>query len=64
VLLVTIGALTQAILLPMQSGAALWLQRTHLDSRVRPAAAVRVALVATFLFQLAMAGLLIRYTIL
>jgi hypothetical protein len=64
VLLVTIGAVTQALLLPMQSGATLWLQRRHLDPRVQPSRATRVALFATFLFQLAMAGLLIRYTIL
>jgi hypothetical protein len=64
VLLVTIGAVTQALLLPMQSGATLWLQRRHLDPRVRPSGAVRGALVLTFLFQLAMAALLVRYTIL
>jgi hypothetical protein len=48
----------------MQSGATLWLQRHHLDPRVRPSRVTRVVLFATFLFQLAMAGLLIRYTIL
>jgi hypothetical protein len=64
VLLVTIGAVTQALLLPMQSGATLWLQRRHLDPRVWPSRTARGALVLTFLFQLAMAVLLVRYTIL
>ena len=64
VLLVTIGAVTQALLLPMQSGATLWLQHRHLDPRVRPSGATRAVLVVTFLFQLTMAALLVRYTIL
>jgi Mn2+/Fe2+ NRAMP family transporter len=63
ILLVTIGAVTQALLLPVQSGATLWLHRHHLDPRVRPARGVRIALWATFCFQLAMAALLIRITI-
>jgi Mn2+/Fe2+ NRAMP family transporter len=64
VLLVTIGAVTQALLLPMQSGATLWLQSRHLDPRVRPSRAARGVLVLTFVFQLAMAALLVRYAIL
>jgi hypothetical protein len=64
ILLVTIGAVTQALLLPVQSGATLWLQRHHLDPRVRPSRFGRLVLGATFGFQLAMATLLIRFTIL
>jgi hypothetical protein len=64
ILLVTIGAVTQALMLPVQSGATLWLHRRHLDPRLRPSRGVRCALYATFCFQLAMALLLIRFTIL
>ena len=64
ILLVTIGAVTAALLLPVQSGATLWLHRHHLDPRMLPSAGVRMALWATFLFQLAMAVALIGFTIL
>ena len=64
VLLVTIGAVTAALLLPMQSGVTLWLQRNRMDPRVRPSKPMYVALVFTFLFQLAMAVLLVWFTIL
>jgi manganese transport protein len=56
VVLLTIGALTGAVLLPVQSGATLWLHRHWLDERVRPSAATRVLLRLTFLFQALMAG--------
>jgi len=55
VALLIIGALMGALLLPMQSGATLWLQRHRLDARVRPSAAARVFLWLTFVFQVLMA---------
>jgi Mn2+/Fe2+ NRAMP family transporter len=59
VTLLTIGALMGAALLPVQSGATLWLQRHYLDARVRPSTPARALLVATFVFQVLMAGLVI-----
>jgi Mn2+/Fe2+ NRAMP family transporter len=64
IVLVTIGAVTQALMLPVQSGATMWLQRHHLDPRVRPSRSARLLLLVTFCFQLAMAMFLIRFTIL
>lgn len=46
-----------AALLPVQSGATIWLQRRRMDARVRPSAAAHVLLWLTFLFQLSMAAL-------
>jgi manganese transport protein len=57
VALLTIGALMGAALLPVQSGATIWLQR-RLDARLRPGAAARALLWCTFLFQAGMAALL------
>ena len=59
--LLLIGALAGTVLLPVQSGATLWLQKHCLDARLRPSAKARFALWLTFLFQLAMAVLVIRY---
>ena len=55
--LLMFGALAGAVLLPVQSGAVIWLQRHHMDPRVRPAAPMRLALKLTFAFQVAMASL-------
>ncbi len=63
VLLVTIGGLTAAMLLPVQTGATIWLQSTHLDPRLRSGPAVRAALWATLLFQTLMAALVVRYVV-
>ena len=63
VALVTIGALASALLAPIQSGATLWLQRRHMDARVAPGVAARTLLTTTFLFQLAMTGLIIWYVV-
>ncbi len=52
--LVQISATFAAITLPIQSGATLFLQRKHMDPRVRPGRVMHSALVATFVFQLAM----------
>lgn len=57
VALLTVGALMAALLLPVQSGATIWLQRRLMDARVRPSAAARCFLWLTFLFQVSMAVL-------
>jgi hypothetical protein len=57
IVLLTIGALMGAVLLPLQSGATLWLQRHRMDARVRPSTVVHVFLWLTFLFQVLMAAL-------
>jgi len=62
-LLVTISAFFAAITLPIQSGAAIWLQSRHMDERVKPGLAMRLALKATFVFQLLMAGFVLWFTL-
>ncbi|MDP7575509.1 MAG: Nramp family divalent metal transporter, partial [Pseudomonadales bacterium] len=64
VLLVTIGGLVGALMLPIQSGGTLWLQRNNMDQRLTPHPFVRGAIWLIFLFQLVMAGLVIRYVVL
>ena len=64
VLLVTIGAMTLALMLPIQSGAVLWFQTHLMDPRIRPRRYIRVAIWGIFLFELAMAGLVIWYVVL
>ncbi len=64
VFMVSVGGMTYALLLPLQSGAVLWLQRRHLDPRVRPGGAVRAALWGIFAVQVVLAGLVIRYVVL
>jgi Mn2+/Fe2+ NRAMP family transporter len=63
VALLTIGALMGATLLPVQSGATIWLQRRRMDARVRPSATARALLWLTFLFQLAMAALVAWFVV-
>lgn len=63
VALVSVGALASAALAPIQSGAALWLQRHHMDPRVAPGVGARTLLMVTFVFQLAMACLIIRFVV-
>ena len=63
VVLVTISATIAAMMLPIQSGATLWLQRNHMDPRVRPERAARYLLVSVFIFQCAMAIAVVRYVV-
>ncbi len=63
VLLVTIGALTLAAMLPIQSGAVLWLQAHCMDQRVRPAPWVRAAIWLIFSIELVLTGFVIRYVV-
>ena len=64
VLLVTIGALTLALLLPIQSGAVLWFQKNRMDPRIRPGRFIRGAIWGIFAFELAMSALVITFVVL
>ena len=64
VLLVTVGAVTAALFLPLQSGATLWLQSRFLDPRVRPGPLAHGTLWTVFVFQTAMAAAVIWFVIL
>jgi manganese transport protein len=60
VTLLTVGALMGAVLLPVQSGATLWLQRNCMDARLRPSPIAQGFLWLTFLLQVLMAVILAR----
>ena len=64
VLLVTIGAMTLALLLPVQSFAVLWFQKNRMDPRVRPKPWVRYAVMGIFAVELVLAGFVIYYVVL
>ena len=64
VFLVTIGAITAALFLPIQSGATLYLHHRHLDPQIRPGKVVTGFIFLIFLFQLFMGYLVIRYVVL
>jgi len=61
--LLLIGALAGTMLLPVQSGSTLWLQKHHMEESLRASAKARMMLQLTFLFQLAMAVLVVRYAL-
>ena len=63
VLLVTIAASVGAMMLPIQSGVAIWFQRTRMDPRVRPGWAAALLLRLVFVFQCIMAIAVLRYTV-
>lgn len=63
VVLVTIGGLVAALMLPIQSGGTLWLQRRHMDERVAPHPLIRALVWMIFLFQLGMASLVIHFVV-
>jgi manganese transport protein len=64
VFLVTIGAITAALFLPIQSGATLYLHHRYLDPHIRPGRVVTASISLIFLFQLFMGFLVVRYVIL
>ena len=64
VVLIMIGGLTSAILLPVQCGATLWLQRKRMDPRIRPRRLTQIGLWLVFAFEIAMALLVLRYVVL
>ena len=63
VALLSVGAIAAAFLLPVQSGATLWLQQNRMDPRVRPSGATRAFLWLTFVFQLALAAIVVRFVL-
>jgi Mn2+/Fe2+ NRAMP family transporter len=63
IFLLSIGALAGALLLPIQSGSTLWLQGNRMTPEFRPALSARVALWMTFLFQAALAILIIWFVV-
>ena len=63
-LLITISSLVAGMLLPIQSGAVLWLQKKRMDPRIRPRRGIRAAIWAIFLVELALVGFVIRYVVL
>lgn len=63
VLLVTIAASVGAVMLPIQSGGTLWLQKNNMDQRIAPKPYVRKLIWLIFLFQLVMAYFVIRYVV-
>ena len=60
-LLITISALVAGLLLPIQSGAVLWLQKKRMDPRILPGRGIRAGIWAIFLVELALVGFVIRY---
>ena len=62
ILLLMIGAFFAALTLPIQSGATIWLHRNRLDPRVRGKLPMRLALKATFVFQLVMSLFVLWFT--
>ena len=64
VALITIGGLIAALMLPIQSGGTLWLQRKIMDQRVAPKPVVRGLMWMIFAFQLVMAFFVIRFVVL
>lgn len=64
VVLIMIGGLTSALFLPIQSGATLWLQKRHMDQRIRPNKLTHSALWLIFIFEAVMAGFVIWFVVL
>jgi hypothetical protein len=62
--LLSIGALMGALLLPVQSGATLWLHKRRMDPRIRPTLPAYFFLWLIFIIQLLMAYLVIAYVVL
>ena len=63
-LLITISSLVAGMLLPIQSGAVLWLQKKRMDPRIRPGRGIRAGIWTIFLVELALVGFVIRYVVL
>ena len=60
-LLITVSALVAGLLLPIQSGAVLWLHKKRMDPRILPGRGIRAGIWAIFLVELALVGFVIRY---
>jgi hypothetical protein len=63
VVLISIGAAAGALLLPVQSGVVLWLQRNAMNPQVRPRPYVTAVLWCIFTVQLGLAYLVLRYVV-
>ncbi|MXX75929.1 MAG: divalent metal cation transporter [Holophagales bacterium] len=63
-LLITISSLVAGMLLPIQSGAVLWLQKKRMDPRIRPGRGIRAGIWTIFLIELTLVGFVIRYVVL
>lgn len=64
VFLIKVGGLTSAIMLPIQSGATLYLQSRNMDPRIRPRKPAYLGLWAVFFFQVAMAVCVVWFVVL
>lgn len=62
--LIKIGGLSSAVMMPIQSGATLWLQSHNMDPRIRPRTPARIALWTVFFFQALMAGFVVWFVVL
>lgn len=63
VILITFAAMVGALMLPVQSGATLWLQAKRMDPRVRPGWVANGLLRIIFIFQCIMALLVIWFVV-
>ncbi|MBN97869.1 MAG: hypothetical protein CME16_01290 [Gemmatimonadetes bacterium] len=63
VFLIIVGGLTSALLLPLQCGWGIWLQRKNMDPRIRPRKLTQYGLWVIFAFELIMAFLVLRYVV-
>ena len=63
VFLIIVGGLTSALLLPLQCGWCIWLQRKNMDPRIRPRKLTQYGLWVIFAFELIMAFLVLRYVV-
>lgn len=63
VVLISVGAAAGALLLPVQSGVVLWLQRNAMNPKVRPRTYVTAVLWCIFAVQLGLAYLVLRYVV-
>jgi hypothetical protein len=63
VVLISVGAAAGALLLPVQSGVVLWLQRNAMNPKVQPRRYVTAVLWCIFTVQLGLAYLVLRYVV-
>ncbi|MDP6375691.1 MAG: Nramp family divalent metal transporter [Pseudomonadales bacterium] len=64
VLMVLVAGCFAAIMLPIQSGATLWLQRRYLPEELQPSVAARSLLILTFFVQLILSFAVVYYVVL
>ena len=64
VFLIKVGGLTSALMLPIQSGATLWLQKNNLDPRIHPRKPAYYGVWAVFFFQVVVAACVVWFVVL